>query len=183
MRGLAEAVAGRGQGAVQWLCRQVSGPDYSPGPLLERIGALLAGAGLLAVADQLVEVDAQRAALILSVSLQFDLAYNAEVLPGDQVARASDAFFGVLGTGARFFTTACRTPTPPWSASRTRTSRPFSANETGRFLLVPALDGLGELLRESVAFLLGPLQKVSGLCQQAALVLRSGGSGAHGAPL
>lgn len=110
MRGLAEAVAGRGQGAVHWLCRQVSGPDYSPGPLLERIGALLAGAGLLAVADQLVEVDAQRAALILSVSLQFDLAYNAEVLPGDQVARASDAFFGVLGTGARFFTN--RLPDP-----------------------------------------------------------------------
>jgi hypothetical protein len=65
---------------------------------------MLRGSRLRAVSHDLLEIDAERAVFIVRLSLQFDLAYNAEVLPKRTAIAAAKDFVAFAGPGARFFT-------------------------------------------------------------------------------
>jgi hypothetical protein len=108
VRQLSEIIAERNQGVVRWVHRAWLGPDHKPGDdaerPTERIRSILRGAELADVADDLVEIDARQADLILRASLQFDLAYDAEVLSAEATDAAVSYVLGLVDPSTRYFT-------------------------------------------------------------------------------
>jgi hypothetical protein len=101
---LAKALEARPQGSVVLTVTGLRGKDAEALDAREAVDRLLKGSGLNDEGPNLEEVSEQRATFILQASLQFDLAYRAEVLAESNVATAVGDFLRLAGPGARYFT-------------------------------------------------------------------------------